>query len=74
MTLMREVGDQASEAEVIRSIGHVLADAGQLDDAAQYLDVAQQMFDALGLTKQAKHSRTTLKRIIEFLEGEEQTT
>ena len=68
MNLMRELGDTTSEAEVVRSIGHVLADAGQLEDAAQYLDVAQQMFETLGLKKQAKQSRTTLKRIIEFLE------
>jgi sulfur transfer protein SufE len=68
MNLMREIGDTNSEAEIVRSIGHVLADAGQLEDAAQYLDVAQQMFETLGLKKQAKQSRTTLKRIIEFLE------
>ena len=71
MNLMRAIGDQASEAEVIRSIGDVLADAGQYDDAKQYLDVAQQMFSALGLTQQATASKTTLKRLIEFLEQDQ---
>ena len=70
MKLMQELGDKASEAEVIRSIGHVLVDAGQLQDAAEYLNVAQQMFEALGLKKQAARSRQTLKRLIEFLEQE----
>lgn len=68
MELMRELGDKASEAEVIRSIGNVLADAGQYDDAAHYLEVAQQIFEALGLRRQAKANKTTLKRLIEFLE------
>ncbi|MEL7433544.1 MAG: tetratricopeptide repeat protein [Chloroflexota bacterium] len=70
MTLMRELGDKASEAEVIRRIGNVLADADQLEDATKYLNVAQQMFEALGLQQQAEHSATTLRRIIEFLESD----
>lgn len=68
---MRRVGDRTGEAEVIRSIGNILADAGQYDDAAQYLQVAQQMFEALGLEQQADHSRTTLKRLITFLENDD---
>lgn len=70
MSGMRALGDKTSEAEIIRAIGQVLAEAGQYDDAKQYLSVAEQMFDALGLNKQAARSRKTLHRLIDFLESE----
>jgi tetratricopeptide (TPR) repeat protein len=70
MLYMRQLGDHASEAEVIRSIGNLLVDAGQLEDAAQYLQVAEHMFETLGLNKQAAHSRQTLERLIAFLQQE----
>lgn len=68
MTGLREAGDLTNEADVVRSIGQVLADADQYEDAAQYFDVAEQMFEALGLKNQAARSHKTLTRIIEFLE------
>lgn len=71
MNGLRDLGDMTSEADVVRSIGQVLADAGQYEDAAQYFNVAQQMFDTLGLNDQADRSRKTLARIIEFLEKQD---
>jgi len=68
MDLMRDLGNQVSEAETIRKVGLVLADVGQYDDAQQYLAAAQQMFEALGLNQLADHSRRTLERLIAFLE------
>lgn len=71
MDFMRQLKDQASEAEIIRNVGMVLADAGQLDDAAHYLDVAQRMFETLGLRREARMSRNTLQRLIDFLEDQQ---
>lgn len=70
MNRMRSLGETTAEAEIIRAIGQVLAEAGQYDDAKQYLSVAEQMFAALGLNKQAARSRKTLQRLIDFLESE----
>lgn len=71
MLLLRDLGDSVGEAQVIRRIGTVLADAGQFDDAAQYLQVAQHMFEALGLNQQAERSRRTLERLITYLERDQ---
>jgi tetratricopeptide (TPR) repeat protein len=68
MLLMRELEDHAGEAQVIRRIGNLLVDAGQLEDAAQYLQVAQHMFETLGLNRQAERSRKTLEKLIAYLE------
>lgn len=53
LNLAREMNDPLSEAELLRSIGGVLLDAGRGADAAPYLEAASLIFSQLGLTSKA---------------------
>jgi tetratricopeptide (TPR) repeat protein len=47
--IARDLHDFASEAELLRSMGHVLLDLGQVNDARQYLQAAAHYFTQLNL-------------------------
>ncbi len=51
--LAKELGDFASQAELLRSIAGVLITSGQANEAGLYLSVAGQLFQALGMTEKA---------------------
>lgn len=51
--LTKELGDFASQAELLRSIAGVLITGGQADEAKLYLSAAGQLFQALGMTEKA---------------------
>lgn len=51
--LAKELGDFASQAELLRSIAGVLITSGQANEAGLYLSVAGQLFQAMGMTEKA---------------------
>ena len=66
MSIARELHDRLSEAELLRSIGNVLVSAGQIDDAAEYLSVAQQLFEALDQQQKAREVEQVLQKIADY--------
>ena len=49
LAMARELDDVISEAQLLRSIGGVLASVGRFDDALGYLESSREMFNVLGL-------------------------
>lgn len=59
----REIGDEHNEADILYSVGLILMDAQQTNDARQYLEQALTKFQSLGLEKRSQHAQQMLKKL-----------
>ncbi|MCA9886934.1 MAG: tetratricopeptide repeat protein [Anaerolineae bacterium] len=63
LSLARDLKDTLSEAELLRSIGHVLINAGYHTEAASFLENAVQIFDQVQEKQKANEIRSLLQRL-----------
>ncbi len=66
MSYARELGDHNSEAELLRSIGNVLATMEHYDQAIGHYNTAQQLFAALNLHEQAEQVGRQIERVLRY--------
>lgn len=64
LALARQLDDRAGEAELLRSIGNVLANMGQYDQSIEYLELAAEIFQAMGLSQQEAETRQTREVVL----------
>jgi tetratricopeptide (TPR) repeat protein len=60
LSIAQKLGDTASQAELLRSTGNVLASAGHYEDAIKYFKAARRNFESLGLTAQVEVMRQSI--------------
>lgn len=63
LIIAREMEDPVSEAELLRGIGRVLADAGQQQHAISYLEHSMALFEQLSQPQKAAQVKVMLARI-----------
>lgn len=61
LNIARKLGDQASEGELLRSMGNVLALLGQYDSSLQYFNTAYKLFKKMGFSQQAEQARQLIQ-------------
>lgn len=67
LKLARSLEDTAVQAELLHRIANVMLIAEKHEDAHEYLQKAQTMFDSLGMKQWSKHNRQMLERLVDFL-------
>jgi len=66
LAMARELDDVISEAQLLRSIGGVLASVGRFDDSLDYLDSSRDMFDVLGLDDEREMTDQHIKAVNDY--------
>ena len=69
MNMARELGDRATEAELLRSAGGVLGEMGQYDRAIDHFNAAKKLFAILGLRDHAANVQQHIDVTLQYRDG-----